>query len=164
MASRSIANELVRFFDGLAAPVCLFDEDRRLVFANRACADWAATSLDELIGQTASYTSATRDGDPASIDRLCPPPEAFAGRRLSGAIHAVSSDGSLRSRRASFHPLNGSQAGGVLVLAEGTDNAADLAGALEADQLRAGASDDSELLHDRLLRFQHGQISRYRLG
>src|SRR5688572_24798602 len=100
MASRSIANELVRFLHGLTAPVCLFDEDRRLVFANQACADWAAASLDEVVGKIASYTSVTKVGEPATIDRLCPPPEAFAGRRLAGAIHAVSSDGTLRSRRA----------------------------------------------------------------
>ncbi|MEX2139753.1 MAG: helix-turn-helix domain-containing protein [Pirellulales bacterium] len=166
MAARSIASELVRFLHGLTGPVCLFDEARRLVFANQACADWTAVSLDKLIGTVASYTSVTKNGEAAAADLLCPPPEAFAGHNRSGLIHALSPEGLLRRRRADFQPLsrgNDSSSSAVLVLAEAKDIEPVEVGVMDATHLCGEANDDAQLLHDRLVRFRHEQTALYRL-
>ncbi len=61
MASRSIAGQLVRLLHGLATPVCVFDEDRRLIFVNEACARWTGVPLDELIGKPPASPMRQRD-------------------------------------------------------------------------------------------------------
>ena len=164
MASRSIASQLVRFLHGLTAPVCVFDEVRRVVFANQPCADWAAVPLDDLIGITAAYSAVAENGGPSAADRLCPPPGAFAGGCQSGLVYAVSENG-LRRRQAMFHRLSqrhdGAQAP-VIMVADASDLSAE-EGAEDVTPLQAPTADEPQLLHDRLMRFRHNQIACYRL-
>jgi hypothetical protein len=162
MSSRSIAGQLLRLLDGLTAPVCLFDDDRTLVFANRACGEWLEVPLDRLIGRTAAYTSTAADEGQTAVDRLCPPPDAFAGRRLEGVVYAVS-NGQLRRRGAVFFPLDGGASSvPVLMLAASSDCDADDAPP-PAIATPARTADDPALLHERLIRFQTEQTTRHRL-
>jgi hypothetical protein len=164
MSSRSIAGQLLRLLDSVAAPVCLFDEDRTLVFANRACGEWLEAPLEQLIGRAAAYTSTAVDGDQAAVDRLCPPPAAFAGHRTEGIVYAVSSN-QLRRREALFLPLDGglgAASAAVLVLGASSDLDSDGAASLET-ATPACKADDSSLLHERLIRFHIEQTARHRL-
>jgi transcriptional regulator of acetoin/glycerol metabolism len=161
MASRSIAGQLARFLHALAAPVCVFDEDRRVVFANQACADWTAAPLDELIGKAASYTAVSKDEERSAVDRLCPPPEAFVEHNRSGLVYAHA-ENQLRRRRAQFLRLGGGGAPApVIVVAD----AQDLPPGDRSDDDAALplAADEAGALHDRLMRLQHDQIAFYRL-
>jgi DNA-binding NtrC family response regulator len=164
MSSRSSAGQLLHLLNGLAAPICVFDDDRTLVFANRACAEWLEIPLDRLIGRTAAYTSAAADSDQAAVDRLCPPPDAFAGHRMDGIVYAVINH-QTRRRGAQFLPLDGRRdapTASVLVLATPTD--IESGGASPENWTpSAGASDDAALLHERLIRFQVEQGTRHRL-
>jgi transcriptional regulator with PAS, ATPase and Fis domain len=161
MASRSIAGQLVRFLHGLAAPVCVFDEDRRVVFVNEACARWAGVPLDELIGKTASYSAVAKTSDTAVVDRLCPPPEAFAGSRQTGWIYTTS-DKEPRRRRAEFYPLshdNSNSLSPVIVVADSADASANE----ESESGPIPLTDDAEILHDRLMQFRQDQAAHYGL-
>jgi hypothetical protein len=166
MSSRSIAGQLVRLFDGLAAPVCLFDDERTLVFANRACGDWLEIPLDRLIGRTAAYCATASDGDQAAVDLLCPPPDAFTGCRSDGFVYALSPINQTLRRRALFLPLSGRDDASsvpVLVLAASADIESDAATPPAGVNAAARAGDDSALLHERLMRFQIEQGAHYRL-
>jgi hypothetical protein len=166
MSSRSIAGQLGRLLDGLAAPVCVFDDERTLVFANQACADWLQIPLDRLIGRAAAYSAAAGDGDQAAVDRLCPPPDAFTGCRRDGFVYAVSPNSQTRRRRALFLPLSGGDDAlsvPVLVLAASADIESDATTPPEDVTAAARAGDDSALLHERLIRFQIEQGAHHRL-
>ena len=161
MASRSIAGQLTRFLHGLATPVCVFDEDRRVIFVNEACAEWAGVPLDELIGKTASYTTVAKP-DTAAVDGLCPPPEVFVGSRQSGWIYAPSND-ELRRRRADFFPLsrgNGNVPSPVIVVGDTADVSPGETSNPGAIPLTDG---DAQLLHDRLMQLRQNQAAHYRL-
>jgi DNA-binding NtrC family response regulator len=166
MSSRSIAGQLVRLLDGLAAPVCLFDDERSLVFANQACADWLEISLDRLIGKTAAYSATAGDGDQAAVNRLCPPPDAFTGRRIDGFVYAFSPNNQTVRRRALFLPLNGSVDASsvpVLVLAASADSEFEATPLPESGNAATTAGDEPTLLHERLIRFQNEQAAHHRL-
>jgi transcriptional regulator with PAS, ATPase and Fis domain len=159
---RTTAAELSRLLNRIAAPVYVLDEDRRLIFANEVCIAWVGRSLDDLIGRTASFASAAGN-ESMAIDLLCPPPEAFAGRRMTGAVF-VDANGVLRRRRAEFVPLEEVQAPSttaVLVLCASTDE--DAAPDTSSEIVTPAREDDAELLHTRLAQFHAEQHHRYRL-
>jgi len=165
MASRSIASELLRQLDSSSVPLYLFDEERRLVFANRACADWTGVPVERLVGQIGSYTSTTHGQESAPVDRLCPPPEVFGGQPARGFVYAVLQDGRLRRRSADFHPLDQGRGAAPVLVVCGAANLGDdeLVSPGGTFHSRAGADDDPQLLHDRVARFHQDQRDRYRL-
>ena len=138
--------------------MCLFDDDRRVVFANSACGlFWVGVPLADLIGRRASFSSADH-ADSTPADGICPPRDAFAGQRMSGVVFATA-EGQLRRRRAEFVPLDAVEGGSapVLVLCSTTDES------LADRPIAAGPNDDSTILHQRVAQFHAQQRCRFRL-
>lgn len=92
------------------------DEERWLVAANAACAAWTGWEPERLLTLRCSFHS--RPAAEAETDwsaALCPPPEAFDGRSITGEIAWLDAEGRLRCRTAQFTPLSGGgHARGVL--------------------------------------------------
>src|SRR3954462_13923176 len=103
-APRRPANELFRFLDGVAQPLCLMDDDRRVVFVNSACASWLGVPADELVGRVARYHSGEAGQIAAAVDTLCPPPQVFNGERAS-ALLTRPTGSEVEQRHADFLPL-----------------------------------------------------------
>jgi DNA-binding NtrC family response regulator len=150
--SRRFAKDLLQTLEGVAAPVCLFDEQRELLFANEACSQFVGIAVADLVGKRASY-QATADLSPeAAVNRLCPPPDAFAGSRVRGLVYAADKVAT-RRRWAEFLPLV--KEGGFVVLAViDRDDASD-----EAPL----STDDSEQFRQAVSRFLQQHASRFRL-
>ena len=156
-SARSMTAELARLLAGVAVPVYLIDAERRFVYCNAACADWLGVAAEELVGQTVGYHSSPAASPlPLKLAGLCPPPEAFLGRRTSGMIAALTEGASAR-REAEFLPL-ADEAGsccGVLAVGEAVD-LPDEAAATDG----GAAVDESAALHARLQQL-HGELRRH---
>ncbi|HVW36586.1 MAG TPA: PAS domain-containing protein, partial [Pirellulales bacterium] len=121
--SRASANELARLLEAVAAPVYVVNDERQIIFCNRACCDWTVLTSEELLGQECRYHSGAEASGPAAIAAaLCPPPDAFLGRRAAANITLPKREGespdAAIERRADFVPLGdgGSAVRGVLTL------------------------------------------------
>ncbi|MDA7979910.1 MAG: sigma 54-interacting transcriptional regulator [Pirellulales bacterium] len=70
-----------------SAPLCIFDEQRQLVFANQALEELFAISFDDMLGHVASYGGPVT-GKPTvdAVSMLCPPPQAFVDQFMSVPI------------------------------------------------------------------------------
>jgi PAS domain S-box-containing protein len=103
---RSTAVELASLLNDSQAPVYVVDDNRRIVFCNRACARWLGVEADNLLGQQCVYHSPPEGDSAASMAaRLCPPPEALAGQPQAARIVKVTPDGRSVYRWARFLPL-----------------------------------------------------------
>ena len=60
----------------------------------------------DLRGRTACYQSSGNDALEAAVNGLCPPPEAFHGRRTVGTISNPVGEHLSERRRAEFFPLS----------------------------------------------------------
>ncbi len=152
-ASRRFANDLLHALDGVTVPICLFDERRTVQFANTACGDWIGFPPPDLVGKRASYHVSSESSPEAAVNRICPPPEAFAGNRIRSLVYAAD-DHSMRRRWADFLPL--AVGDGFVVLA--------ILGAADAGDDEATAlADDSQQLRDRVARFREEHAHKFRL-
>jgi DNA-binding NtrC family response regulator len=104
--ARTSAAELNRLLSSVAAPVYALSDERRIVYMNRACAEWLGEPAEQVIGRTCSFHSSP------IVERLdvvaagiCPPPECFGGSRLHGVVSAAAKEGSVARREAEFIPL-----------------------------------------------------------
>ncbi|HKD35361.1 MAG TPA: PAS domain-containing protein, partial [Pirellulales bacterium] len=155
--SRTSAAELNRLLSSVAAPVYALDDERRIVYLNRACADWLGVPAEKLIGRTCSFHSSP------IVDRLevvaagiCPPPESFSGSRLRSIVSSTATDGTIARRRAEFLPLLDERENCVAVLA--IVGPADLPAEAPATIAEEPGNDASEsaALHERLRVFHAG--------
>ena len=103
--SRVHASELLRCLQSVRQPVYLFDEDRRLVFLNDACAELLKIDAADVLGQTANYQSTGSTPSSQIANNLCPPPEAFRGTRTTAMIPGALSQTDM-SYRAEYIPLS----------------------------------------------------------
>ena len=108
--SRASANQLARLLEAVAAPLYVVSDERKLIFANQACCDWTGLALADLLGQECRYHSSPETTGAAAIAAaLCPPPEAFLGRRASAVITLPPREGepaeAAVGRQAAFVPL-----------------------------------------------------------
>jgi DNA-binding NtrC family response regulator len=149
---RRFAKDLLRTLDGVTVPVCLFDEQRILLFANSACGRWVGLPVEDLLGKCASYQATAGLSPEAAVNRLCPPPDAFDGSRVRGLVYAANND-SMRRRWADFLPL--AHEDGFVVLAVADPN--------DSFDEAAIVSDDSEQLRNRVARFRQIHANRFRL-
>jgi len=113
---------LVQLLNSAAVPVYLLDEQRRIVYGNPACADWLGVEIGTLIGLRCDYHGQTGAGASELAAGLCPPPESFSGRRMSGTVARQSGAGATL-RRAEFLPLGSDPlvGSGLLVVVAPTD-------------------------------------------
>jgi transcriptional regulator with PAS, ATPase and Fis domain len=151
--SRRFANDLHRALDAATVPICLFDDSRTVQFANAACGDWIGLPPSDLVGQRASYHSSPESSPDAAVNRICPPPEAFAGNRTRGLVYAAD-DNSMRRRWADFLPLATDDGFVVLAILSATD---------AGDDDAIANTDDPQQLRDRVACFRAEHATRFRL-
>jgi DNA-binding NtrC family response regulator len=157
--SRASANELARLLEAVAAPVYVVNEERKIIFANQACRDWTGLNSEELLGQECRYHSSPEASGPAAIAAaLCPPPDAFLGRRMTAGITLPPREGespqAAIERPAEFMPLGdrGSAVRGVLAIVS-------TSGAAEPGELDADAT--AAELHSRIQQQRRRLALRY---
>ncbi len=103
---RSMAADLARLLSAVPAPIYVLDGERRIVYANPACAAWMSIPLEEFIGVTTAYhSSPIADASVAKPTGLCPPPEVFSGRRMQAIVEVGDVAGQRSRRCAEFIPL-----------------------------------------------------------
>ena len=156
MRPRTSATDLVQLLDRASDPVYVLDEERRIVFLNRAAEQWTGCDQAALLGQECRYhSSAEATGAAAVAAALCPPPEALAGRCASGVVSPPGAEGGSAPRQVDFVPLAGddSQMVGVVAFVR------PLAAGKSSD-----ASDDGEptpaALHERIRRYRRELAGR----
>ena len=152
--TRTLAAELVRLLASIAAPVYVLDDERRIVYANRACGAWLGVAVEELIGRVCSFHSSPIVERLDSIAAgICPPPEAFAGERLRGVVSAAGENGHAVRRQAEFIPLFNERESCAAVLAIVATVDLPAGAAIDADDGGGDAAAESEALHERLRLF-----------
>lgn len=154
---RSAIAELVRLLDAVEEPVYALDEDRTVVFCNRACLEWLGRSAEEIVGKKCVYALSDTVTDAVAAG-LCPPPAALAGEEMTGVV-ATSLAGDRWSRRqARFVPLRGSADAtvGLIAFVEMKELA-------ESEAVVAPASaTEAAGLHERLRTFRQRMSAAYR--
>jgi DNA-binding NtrC family response regulator len=154
---RSMAADLARLLSAVAAPIYVLNDERRIIYANPACAEWLAISPEEFIGQSTAYhSSPTVEPSGLKAAGLCPPPEVLAGRRMPAIVACDRGQGQLSRRRAEFIPLGveGEEFVAILAMVEPIDLPPG------AEATAEDVDDDaaeSAALHERLLRL-HSQL------
>ncbi|HUY91521.1 MAG TPA: helix-turn-helix domain-containing protein [Pirellulales bacterium] len=159
--SRASANELARLLEAVATPLYVVNDERKIIFCNRACCDWTGLAAEQLLSQECRYhSSPDTTGAAAIAAALCPPPEAFLGRRTSAGITLPKREGEPAEAavqwRAEFVPL-GSEAPavrGVLTLVSMTT---------AADTGEATAEMTSAELHSRIQQQRRRLAARYHI-
>jgi transcriptional regulator with PAS, ATPase and Fis domain len=154
--AQSAAIELASLLDDSLAPVYVLDEDRRIIYCNRACARWLGVAADAVLGLRCVYHSEADDGSPAGLAaELCPPPKVFSGRPLEALVCCTRPDGGTGSRRGHFVPLSDGQdeSAAVVAVLESTEFAPDAA----APQPPADT-----LLHEQLRDLRRRMAERFR--
>ena len=117
-ATRNSAAALARVFSLASSPVYAVDDQRQIVYANEACAEWLRISTDSLVGQRCDYHSQMLD-DPAAeaAATLCPPPEVFAGERTRARLTIAGGVSDEAARVAEFIPIGDTPSSCVGVIA-----------------------------------------------
>lgn len=159
MPTARATHDLLRLLQDAAQPVYLVDDERRIVFLNAACCQWVGTPADDLIGRYCRWQSSHCDTVGAAVDSLCPPPEAFHGRRTRGSVSKFCGDGQLVRRGADFLPLPGADGNwiGVLVIVDPTDLPAVDS---PVESKGAEAAGEARQLHDSVARFR-SELARW---
>ncbi|HVC93844.1 MAG TPA: sigma 54-interacting transcriptional regulator [Pirellulales bacterium] len=115
---RASVNELAKLLDSLTEPVYVLDDERRIVYCNRACREWTGCAAEELLGRECRYHSSPEaTGAVAVAAALCPPPEVFHGRRITANVVLPSGDHASAERRVDFVPLGADQGSAVGAMA-----------------------------------------------
>ncbi|MHB8901274.1 MAG: AAA-type ATPase lid domain-containing protein [Thermoguttaceae bacterium] len=148
--------------DSASQPLYVLDEDRRIVFGNAAFRRWLGAVAEELPGRRCVYHSAPEAvGAEHLASALCPPPEAFSGKRCAGLIGRRDDQGHWRRRRAVFQPLgDAAELIGVVAIVDDLDLPED------AD-VSFGPSEEGapecQRLHEVLQQLRHEQASEHSL-
>lgn len=155
---RTLAAELVRLLASIASPIYVLDDERRIVYANPACAAWLGVPIEDLIGQTCSFNSSPiAEPLAAKVAGLCPPPEVLSGARMRAAVSRGGGNGQLIHRKAEFIPLfdENENCAGVFAIAALNDMAPGSAASIDDGTDDSAA--ESAALHERLAQF-HNQL------
>jgi DNA-binding NtrC family response regulator len=108
MRPRTSATDLVQLLDRAGAPVYVLDDERRIIFINRAAEQWTGYDQASLLGQECRYhSSAEVTGAAAVAAALCPPPESLAGRCVRALVSLPGNEaaGAHAPRQVDFVPL-----------------------------------------------------------
>ena len=158
-SGRTSSHELLRLLGEVAEPLYLLDEQRRIVFANQAVAQWLGVAVSDLLGRPCRYQSGETEPLAWAADALCPPPEVFHGQKTAGVISRRTAEGRLERRRADFIPLpaEGERWIGVLAivrsaaLLDGERSGSEFS---TSDEQHAASGTEAHRLHDLVLRFR----------
>jgi DNA-binding NtrC family response regulator len=153
------ALELARLLDAVAQPAYVLDEDRAVVFCNRACLEWLGCAPDAVQQKRCVFGSdESGKADPA-VAGLCPPPGVLAGEEGQAVASAALADGRLSRRRVRFVPLrgDGTASAAILAIVESQD-----LNDTEAEQAPV-CSTEAAQLHERLRKFRHQRAAFFRL-
>jgi DNA-binding NtrC family response regulator len=157
---RNPDSELARLLDEAPTPIYVLDDHRRIVYVNAACAAWTGVAAAELVGRRCNYHSPDAGEEPSALAAaLCPPPEAFAGKRLAAFIAPLGSRNGSDRRRAEFLPLRsgGDQIIGVVVAVQPAE-AADM-----PDRDASSAEPSATELHEMVRAFCQDARRKHRL-
>jgi len=152
------AADLAKLWQESDAPIYVLDEDRRIMFCNKACARWVGVRAADLLGRQCAYhapdDAAQLKSESAAL-RLCPPPKAFSGQVQTALVCRTAADGGEAFRRGQFIPLGDGQdeSSPVLAILETSDS--------NADSLNGHAVDFG--LHEQVGRFRRKMAGRYQL-
>jgi len=156
--SRGKTTSLARLFDATADPVYAVDARRRILFVNKACAEWTGFEPVELLGHECRYHSDARgEGLSAVAAALCPPPACFAGEPARAAIVLPGPSQPGEPRVAEFVPLpsTAEEVAGVLAI---------VGPKAACDKEESGGEMESPLsvrLHGQLQQFRREMRARY---
>lgn len=168
MARHRFAAELVNLLEGASQPLYVLDGELVIIYLNEACRNWLGADADELLGRKCVYHSgAELIGLDLVAAGLCPPPVVLERREVSACIGKLSAheqgDGlkpTLRTlfRRARFVPLCrlDSEVLCIIALVDPQDLAE------RTPEIAASEENESEELHEQLLRFRQQAALRYR--
>jgi DNA-binding NtrC family response regulator len=158
MPPRSRASELPKLLERSADPIYVLDAQRRIVYANEACAQWTGRSADELLTFVCRYHSTPDEtGHVPLAAALCPPPEAFSGRPMSATV-VLDQVAETSARAVDFVPLVEPDGDVVAILAVARA-AVPEAMVDQVDEIPATA----ERLHARLAAFRRSQRQHFHL-
>lgn len=164
--SRTSITDLARLLESSSQPVYVLDDQRRIVFVNRACAAWLSCAAGDLLEQECRYSSSAELQEiEALAGTLAPPPEVYSGKRMTAPLTLPgpeSADGHQSTTRlAEFIPLagEGDEVVGILVCVTGqADDDAPSAVGTEGDEPTPAE------LHARLQRLRRELKDRYAVG
>ena len=154
--SRSGKRALAGLFDSAGVPIFAVDERRKIVYCNPACCEWLDVDADELYRVRCNYhTPADALGVASLAAGLCPPPEAFAGRRVRAQLACRTESGRPVRRWAEFQPLGDDplECIGVLAVVDGADSA--------DGETAAGDEPSPHRLHERVRSFRRRAAEDY---
>lgn len=99
-------------------PIYAMDRQRRIIYANAACAEWLKVPVGDLLEAECDYHCEASDVSGAGLgNALCPPPETFQGRRTTTVLSCPLASGGLTQRSAEFFPVGATTDGRNCVLA-----------------------------------------------
>jgi transcriptional regulator with AAA-type ATPase domain len=153
---RSTGSQLARRLNALTAPVWALDDDRRIVFANEACAKWTGVPAAALVGQVVHFDAPAEQGPPAVAAALCPPPDVFSGEPRVVRVECPKEAGTA-AREVRFIPL-GPPREPTLVLAVAADSDE------ESGDGPPPSDDAPEILRQRVQRYRQLMKGRYSLN
>jgi DNA-binding NtrC family response regulator len=163
MAPRTTATGLTRLLNSAASPVYVLDDQQRLVFLNRACAEWVGCAADDLLGLECRYHSSPEITGPAAIAAaLAPPCEVWSGQRAEAFVSVGAGDCVESPRRVEFLPLGSDavEAGGVIAFAASkpVEAAAD-----SLDPATVPGEESAAELHQRLRQWRRKLAGHYHM-
>jgi len=164
MALRPTATGLTRLLNSAAGPVYVLDDQQRLVFLNRACADWVACAADDLLGLECRYHSSPEvTGAAAIASALAPPCEVWSGKRATAVITVGAGEGIQAPRRVEFLPLGSDavDASGVIALVASTPIEPGAPDGL--NPTTSPGEESSAELHQRLRQWRRKLAGRYHM-
>lgn len=144
-------------------PVYILDSQRRIVFANQACADWVGTPREQFVGQTCNYHSRS-DADLSQriTASLCPPPDAFEGRTcaatVGGYLIELDSGDSHRAKQACFWPVATNESSFMVISVVDP-----LPGQASSTNVREERNAAPAELHEALVQWRRDASATYRL-
>lgn len=154
--TRNPLTALRKLLSAVAQPVYVLDGEGRLVYANEACGQLLGVDAEDLVGQDCRYHSRSDPAAPASqATYLAPPPEVFAGQRLTIAAEVPGGPSGAQPLELVFVPLHDDEEQVTCVLA--------VAQPPSSATAAHGPADESAELHQALQRFRTQLAGRYHL-
>ncbi len=145
---RSKDNALKRLLGSAPVAVYALDEQRRIIYCNKACGELLAVEPDELLGQQCDYRCVlvgTSASDLAA--RLCPPPDVMTGSCLRVEMTLLRASGELVDCHVQFATLGNEAVPSAGVLATVYPRAAGV-------RQQSDDAPESTQLHQRLLKLR----------